>query len=108
MKRLLLAVTGVVIALAMWVPTTAGAAGTVGCYTGCVAPTSIPVQPSGPVVHAVSVTPPSPASASTSASSTAGSSSLPFTGADVAELAVIAMVLIAAGWAMTRRRRALG
>jgi hypothetical protein len=115
MKRMLLAVTGVVVALAMWVPATAataGAAGTVGCYVGCVAPTSIPVQPSGPVVHAVSVTPAAsvtpPSPVSTSASTALGSSSLPFTGADVVELAVIAMVLIAVGWAMARRRRALG
>lgn len=98
MKRILLAGMGMVTAIALWIPTTAGAAGMAGCYVGCVAPTSVPVQPPSPVVHAVSVTPPS--------SST--SSSLPFTGTDVIELAVIAMVLIALGWAMARRRRALG
>ena len=106
MRRILLAVTAMAAALAMGIPATAGAAPTVGCYTGCVAPTSVPVGPRGPVVHAVSVTPP-PSSAS-GASSLTGSSSLPFTGADVIELAVIAVILIAVGWAMARRRRALG
>jgi hypothetical protein len=100
MKLILLAVAGMVAAIAVWVSTTAGAAAMVGCYVGCVAPTSVPVEPPGPVVHAVSLAPPS------SASST--SSSLPFTGTDVIELVVIAVVLIAMGWAMARRRRSLG
>lgn len=77
------------------VPSTAGAAAVTGCYVGCVTPTSVPVEPPAPAVHAVSVEPPS----------SSPSSALPFTGADVAELAVIAAVLIVAGWALTRRRR---
>lgn len=101
MRRILLAVAAVA-ALALWVPTTAGATPVVGCYVGCVSPTSVPVQPPGPAVNAVSVNPPNPSGSS----GALGSSSLPFTGTDVIELGVIALVLLAIGWAMSRRRRA--
>ena len=103
MRRIVLVVAAMATALALWVPTTAGATAEVGCYVGCVAPTSVPVPPTGPAVHAVSVNPPAPSGSS----SALGSSSLPFTGTDVIELALIALVLLAVGWALSRRRRTL-
>ena len=45
--------------------------------------------------------PPAPSGSS----SALGSSSLPFTGTDVIELDLIALVLLAVGWALARRRR---
>ena len=101
MRRILLAVAAMAAVLALGFPTTAGATPEVGCYVGCVAPTSVPVPPTNPAVHAVSVTPPAPSGSS----SALGSSSLPFTGTDVIELALIALVLLAVGWALARRRR---
>ena len=101
MRRIVLAVAAMAAVLALGIPTAAGATPVVGCYVGCVAPTSVPVQPTGPAVHAVSVNPPSPSGSS----SALGSSSLPFTGTDVVELALIALVLLAIGWALARRRR---
>jgi len=70
-----------------------------GCYTGC--------QP--PQVVASSVVPPttgaSPMEAGSSANPTAsGSSSLPFTGADVIELTAIGVGAVVVGGVLARRR----
>ncbi len=76
------------------VPAVAGAD---GCYTGC----------TPPVVHNTSVTPPADGT-TTPVQTTAqvdGSSSLPFTGADIGELAVVGAGAVAIGVVMTRRRR---
>jgi hypothetical protein len=60
-----------------------------------------------PVTAAASQTPTTDgATGGSSGGSTGGSSSLPFTGADVAELAVIGAGAVVAGTLLTRRRRA--
>lgn len=79
------------------VPTIAGADSS--CYTGCtppiVSPTSVPVSPRGTdPVHTAAV-----------ATTTNGSSSLPFTGADVGELAAVGVGAVVIGGVLTRRRR---
>jgi hypothetical protein len=79
------------------VPTVAGAADT-GCYTGCTPPT----------VSNNTVPPPAPRQTDpvhTSASMGNGSASLPFTGADVGELAAIGAGAIVIGGVLARRRR---
>lgn len=93
--------TGLAVASMFAVPTVAGADAT--CYTGCtpstVSPTSVP--------------PPEPNSAGgvhttggvhTSAMVN-GSSSLPFTGADIGELAAVGVGAVVIGGVLTRRRR---
>lgn len=79
------------------VPAVAGAAATT-CYVGCqppnVSPTSVPVSPrSTDPVHTASTT------------IANGSSSLPFTGADIGELAVVGVGAVVIGGVLTRRRR---
>ncbi len=88
--------TGLVLASMFAVPAVAGADST--CYTGCipphVSPSSVTVSPTG--------TDPVHTSASTIAN---GSSSLPFTGADIGELAAIGAGAVVIGGVLTRRRR---
>jgi len=91
--------TGMVLASLFAVPAVAGADPT--CYTGCtppnVSPTSVPVpSDGGSGVAAVHTT------TSTMAD---GSSSLPFTGVDVAELAAVGAGAVVIGGVLTRRRR---
>jgi len=88
--------TGIALASMFAVPTVAGAANTT-CYTGCTPPT---VSPS-------TVLPPPPPSPQTAASTTIanGSSSLPFTGADIGELAAVGVGAVVIGGVLTRRRR---
>ena len=91
--------TGIALASMFAVPTVAGAASTT-CYTGCTPPT---VSPN-------TVLPPSPPSTDgtqTAATTTIanGSSSLPFTGADIGELAVVGVGAVVIGGVLTRRRR---
>ncbi len=77
------------------VPAVAGAADT-SCYTGCTPPT----------VNNNTVPPPSPrADPVHTAASVNGSSSLPFTGADIGELAVVGAGAIVVGGVLARRRR---
>ena len=77
------------------VPTVAGADAT--CYTGCTPPTVSPtsVPPPGPKttdpVHTTKMV--------------NGSSSLPFTGADIGELAAVGVGAVVVGGVLTRRRR---
>jgi hypothetical protein len=88
----------------------AGAAAT-GC--GSMSGPSCSVTP--PTVGGTSTTPVLPTTAansqlpydgtSSAPSSTGGSSSLPFTGADIAELAVIGGAAVVVGGVLTRRRR---
>ena len=91
--------TGIALASMFAVPTVVGAASTT-CYTGCTPPT---VSPN-------SVPPPSPPSTDgpqTAASTTIanGSSTLPFTGADIGELAAVGVGAVVIGGVLTRRRR---
>jgi len=91
--------TGIALASVFVVPTVAGAASTT-CYTGCTPST---VSPN-------TVLPPSPPSTGgpqTAATTTIanGSSSLPFTGADIGELAAVGVGAVVIGGVMTRRRR---
>jgi len=91
--------TGIALASIFAVPTAVGAASTT-CYTACTPPT---VSPN-------SVPPPSPPShdgAQTAASTTIanGSSTLPFTGADIGELAAVGIGAVVIGGVLTRRRR---
>ena len=77
------------------VPVAAGAADTT-CYTGCTPPTvspnsTLPSPPQTDPVH--------------TSASVNGSSSLPFTGADIGELAVIGAGAIVVGGVLARRRR---
>jgi len=78
------------------VPAMAGAADTT-CYTGCTPPT----------VSNNTVPPPTPSSTDPvhTAASVNGSSSLPFTGADIGELAAIGAGAIVLGGVLARRRR---
>jgi hypothetical protein len=95
-QRICLA-TGMAVASMIAVPSIAGADAT--CYTGCtppsVSPVSVPVSPprTDPV-HTAAV-----------ATATNGSSSLPFTGADVGELAALGLGAVVIGGVLTRRRR---
>ena len=89
--------TGLAVASMFAVPTVAGAADST-CYVGCtpsaVSPSSVPVAPtSGGTPQAA---------ASTLAN---GSSSLPFTGADIGELAAVGAGAVVIGGVLVRRRR---
>jgi hypothetical protein len=78
------------------VPAVAGAD---GCYTGC-------TPPAVPAVHNNVVSP--SATGTDPVHTTAqvnGSSSLPFTGADIGELAIVGAGAVAVGVVLTRRRR---
>ncbi len=94
-RRMMIA-SGVAVASLCAVPAVAGAAGT-SCYTGCTAPT----------VSASTVPPPSTSGTGTNQASASveGSSSLPFTGADVGELAAVGAGAIVVGGVLARRRR---
>jgi len=101
-KRLVIG-AGLAVASFLMVPGMAGAAST-GCYTGCAAPTvaatSVGISPSSGL----------PYSSTTSAATPTtpgGSSSLPFTGADVEELAVVGVGAVLAGGLLLRRRRSV-
>jgi hypothetical protein len=88
---------GLAVASMIAVPTVAGADST--CYTGCppstASATLVPVAPtSTDPVHTAAV-----------ATTTNSSSSLPFTGADVGELAAVGVGAIVIGGVLTRRRR---
>ena len=88
---------GLAVASMIALPTVAGADSS--CYTGCtppiVSPTSVPVSPKGTEpVHAAVV-----------ATTSNGSSSLPFTGVDVGELAAVGVGAVVIGGVLTRRRR---
>jgi hypothetical protein len=69
-------------------------AGADTCYTGCAPPA---------VANNSTVRPPTDAANTTA--SVSGSSSLPFTGADVGELAAVGAGAIVVGGVLTRRRR---
>ena len=75
------------------VPGVAGADPT--CYTGCTPPT----------VSNNNVVPPSSTDPVRTTASVNGSSSLPFTGADVGELAAVGVGAIVLGGVLARRRR---
>jgi len=92
--------TGLAVASMFAVPTVAGADAT--CYTGCTPSTVSPV----------SVPPPGPTSTSPTSNNGVqttvivnGSSSLPFTGADIGELAAVGVGAVVIGGVLTRRRR---
>ena len=90
--------TGIALASIFAVPSVVGAASTT-CYTACTPPTVSPNH----------VPPPSPPhdGAQTAASTTIanGSSTLPFTGADIGELAAVGLGAVVIGGVLTRRRR---
>jgi LPXTG-motif cell wall-anchored protein len=110
-RRLLIG-SGLAVASMIAIPATAGAASTTtncGSMTetgGCVTPTTpsqpgqhggVSQQPTPPATHTVSPTVAAPTEPSTT--------SLPFTGADVEELAVIGVGAVLAGGILIRRRR---
>jgi LPXTG-motif cell wall-anchored protein len=68
----------------------------VPCMTWPTDPSSLPFTPTDPSSGTPKVT---------LVSTTTGSSSLPFTGADVEELAVVGLGAVAAGGLLLRRRR---
>ena len=89
--------TGLAVTSLFAVPTVAGAVGTT-CYVGCtppnVSPSSVPVAPT------------SDGTPHTAASTLAdGSSSLPFTGADIGEIAAVGAGAVVIGGVLARRRR---
>jgi hypothetical protein len=86
--------SGLALASLFAVPAVAGAA-TTTCYTGCTPGT----------VNNNVVAPPSTDPVSTAASVANGSSSLPFTGADIGELAAVGAGAIVVGGVLARRRR---
>lgn len=89
--------TGIALASLVAVPSIAGADTT--CYTGCkpptVSPTVVPVSPKTT----------DPGHTGAVATTTNASSSLPFTGADVGELAAVGIGAVVIGGVLTRRRR---
>jgi len=95
-QRICLA-TGIAVASLAAVPSMAGADTT--CYTGCkppvVSPTVVPVAP----------TTTDPGHTGAVATTTSSSSSLPFTGADIGELAAVGIGAVVIGGVLTRRRR---
>jgi len=107
--------TGVMVATLMMAPSVARAADA-PCVTGsmtepgCVVPPVVAGESSGPTPTAVApVTGPSSAAAAQTAAPSApvasGTTSLPFTGADIEGLAVIGLGGILAGGLLIRRRR---
>jgi hypothetical protein len=93
--------TGLAVASMFAVPTVAGADAT--CYTGCTPPAVSPasVPPPGP-----NSTDGVPATNGVHTSAMVnGSSSLPFTGADIGELAAVGVGAVVIGGVLTRRRR---
>jgi len=86
------AVVSVMVLLA--VPGSAGAADNSGCYVGC-SPPAVSGSVVAPVTAATTVANPN----------VAGSSSLPFTGADVVELSAVGIGAVLAGGILARRRR---
>jgi hypothetical protein len=92
-KRITLS-AGLALTSLVAVPAVAGAD---GCYTGCTPP-----NVSGNVV-----VPPTTGSAQhvTTTAQVDGSSSLPFTGADIGELAAVGAGAVVVGVVLTRRRR---
>jgi LPXTG-motif cell wall-anchored protein len=100
-RRILLS-CGLAAASIMVVPAVSGAAST-DCYPSCTAPT-VSANSNGPSPDGSSTSDGgSPAAAATTLSD--GSSSLPFTGADIEELAVVGVAAVVAGGLLTRRRR---
>jgi len=79
------------------VPTAVGATAT-NCYTGCTPPT-VGSTVTGPPTTITQTTDP------VQTASVNGSSSLPFTGADVGELAAVGVAAVVIGGVLTRRRR---
>jgi hypothetical protein len=80
------------------VPATAAFADTT-CYTGCSSPTSGPA----PMVTPTVVTNPAPTQAPTLAKASGGA--LPFTGADISEMAAVGGGALLVGGLMVRRSR---
>lgn len=100
-KRICIA-TGFAVATLLAVPTVAGAADT-ACYTGCIPPS---VNPNSvPLPNPVPRPNPALANPTTTTHVVNGSSSLPFTGADVGELAAVGFGAVVIGGVLTRRRR---
>ena len=89
--------SGLALASLFAVPAVAGATTTTdpGCYTGCTPPT----------VNNNVVSPPSTDPVQTAATVANGSTSLPFTGADIGELAAVGAGAIVVGGLLARRRR---
>ncbi len=106
----IVACSGVAVASLVVVPAVAQAAPSsapaTDCYTSCTPPTvtgnTVPLNqdPSDPGANGT-------VAGSTAAltSTTNGSSSLPFTGADIGELAAVGLGAVAVGGLLTRRRR---
>jgi hypothetical protein len=88
--------SGFALASLVVVPSVAGAADP-GCYTSCAPPAIAATTGDGGAVL--------PA-ASSGSGKTGSTSSLPFTGADVEELAVVGVGAVLAGGILIRRRRA--
>ncbi len=84
--------TGLALTSLVAVPAVAGAT---GCYTGC----------TPPAVASTVVSPPTTTASDGTTAQVQGSSSLPFTGADIGELAAVGAGAIAVGVVLTRRRR---
>jgi LPXTG-motif cell wall-anchored protein len=104
-KRILIG-SGVAVASMLMVPTVAGAANTASvCPQTFTEPSCVTPPAVVGTTKVVAPTPapdgPAPAATTVSASST----SLPFTGADVEELAILGVGAIAVGGVLVRRRR---
>ena len=95
-KRVLIG-TGLAVTSLLAVPAAAGATATTGCYTACAPPST---GSSSQVVAPTSALPFTGGNTTTN-----GSSSLPFTGADIGELAVVGAGAVLAGGLLLRRRR---
>jgi uncharacterized surface anchored protein len=85
------------------VPATASFADTT-CYTGCTTPITSPPAPTPEVAPTVSTTP-APTPTTEPPVVKAAASSLPFTGADIEEMAVVGAGALVVGGLLVRRSR---
>jgi len=90
--------SGIAVASLLAVPAVAGATDNSGCYVGNVACT-------GSTVNGNNVAVPPPTDPVQTAASVSNPSSLPFTGADIGELAAVGAGAIVVGGVLARRRR---
>jgi LPXTG-motif cell wall-anchored protein len=107
MRSVLIGIAALAVSMVAMPTVVAGASSSPdgGCYTGCAPPPQLPASgtPAGstdPVATGTGATP-----AVTPTPSSGGLTSLPFTGADVEELAVIGVGALVAGGLLVRRRR---
>ncbi len=101
MRSVLIGIAALALSLVAMPTVTAGATSDPGCYVGCT-----PSQGGSGGTPPLTTDPtPAASGGSTGGSSSSGTTSLPFTGADVEELAAIGVGALVVGGLLVRRRR---